>query len=123
VPDSGRMPSGVNCDELLAGRAEVPSSEAAVALSAGNHPSNHRSVCRDHGHPDSIYAMFHVVILVHALVSGWHDIYRVGTEFQSFKLCEVARTDLANDFKEFLERRHSEPFQVQSKCVNLNDEI
>jgi hypothetical protein len=74
------------------------------------------------GIPDSIYAMFHVVILVHALESGWHDIYRVGTEFQSFKLCEVARTDLANDFKEFLERRHSEPVQVQSKCVNLNDE-
>ena len=67
--------------------------------------------------------MFHVVILVHALESGWHDIYRVGTEFQSFQLCEVARPDLANDFKEFLERRDSEPFQVQSKCVNLNDEI
>jgi hypothetical protein len=34
--------------------------------------------------------MFKVVILVHAVVSGWHDIYRVGTAFHSFKLCEAA---------------------------------
>ena len=67
--------------------------------------------------------MFHVIILVHAVVSGWSDIFQVGTEFQTFELCEVARPELADDFKQFLERRHSEPFRVQSKCVNLQDQI
>ena len=66
--------------------------------------------------------MFKVVILVHAIVSGWHDIYRVGTAFQSIKLCEAARQELADDFRQFMERRHLEPFEIESKCVNLNDE-
>jgi hypothetical protein len=66
--------------------------------------------------------MFKVVILVHAAVSGWHDIYRVSTEFQSFKLCEAARPELADDFKQLMERRNLEPFEIESKCVNLNDE-
>jgi hypothetical protein len=67
--------------------------------------------------------MFKVVILVHAVVSGWHDIYRVGTAFQTLKLCEAVRPELADDFKQFMERRHSEPFEIESKCVNLDDEI
>jgi hypothetical protein len=66
--------------------------------------------------------MFQVVILIHAMVSGWHDIYRVGTEFQSYGLCQAARPELADDFKQFMERRHLEPFEVESKCVHLNDQ-
>jgi hypothetical protein len=67
--------------------------------------------------------MFEVVILVHAVVSGWRDIYRVSTEFPSFKLCEGARPELADNFKHFLERQHSERFEIESKCVNPKDEI
>jgi|SRR5215469_4337401 len=66
---------------------------------------------------------FQVIILVRAVISGWSDIFEVGTEFQTFQLCEVARPELADDFKQFMEGRHSEPFRVQSKCVNLHDQI
>jgi hypothetical protein len=67
--------------------------------------------------------MFHIVILVHAFVSGWRDLYRVGTEFPSFDQCEAARPDLADDFKQLMERRYQEPFEIESKCANLEDEI
>jgi hypothetical protein len=65
--------------------------------------------------------MFKVIILVHAVVSGWHDLFRVGTEFPTLQLCEAARPELAEDFKQFLERRHMEELEIKSKCVNAND--
>jgi hypothetical protein len=67
--------------------------------------------------------MFKIVIFVHAVVSGWHDTYRVSTEFSSFKLCEAARPELADDFREILERQHMEHFEIESKCVKFDDEI
>jgi hypothetical protein len=66
--------------------------------------------------------MFKVVILAHALISGWHEAYSVGTEFPSFKVCEAARPDLADDFRQFLQRRHLQPFKVESKCLK-DDEV
>lgn len=67
--------------------------------------------------------MFKVIIFVHALVSGWRDIYDVGTKYPSFSLCEAARPELVDGFKEILEKQHLEAFDVQSKCVRSDDEI
>jgi hypothetical protein len=66
---------------------------------------------------------FKVVILVHAVSSDWHNSYRVSTEFSSFERCETVRPELADDFRQFLERRHLQPFEVESKCVKYNDDI
>ncbi len=67
--------------------------------------------------------MFKVIIFVHALISGWRDVYEVGTEFASLRMCEAARPELADDFKGFLEKRHMEEMEIESKCVNSADQI
>jgi hypothetical protein len=66
--------------------------------------------------------MFKVIIVVHAVSSGWQGTYAVNPEYPSFTLCEASRLDLADDFKQFLERRHFQPFKVDTTCVK-NDEF
>ena len=66
--------------------------------------------------------MFKIVLVVLALTSGRKDIIEVSPEFASFAMCEEARPDLADDFRQYLERRHLQPFKVDSKCMK-NDGV
>ena len=67
--------------------------------------------------------MFKVVLVVFALTSGWQDIVEVNPEFDSSALCEAARADLADSFRQYLERQYSEPFKVDSKCVKNQGDV
>jgi hypothetical protein len=67
--------------------------------------------------------MFKVVLVVLALTSGWQDIVEVTPEYSSSALCEAARIDLADSYRQYLEKRHSQPFKVDSKCVKNDDDV
>ena len=67
--------------------------------------------------------MFNVVLSVLALTSGWQDIVEVNPEFSSLELCEAVRPELADDFRQYLERRHLQPFKIDSKCVKNDDDV
>jgi hypothetical protein len=67
--------------------------------------------------------LFKVVILAWAVTSDWRDIYKVSTEFRSFEQCEAARFGLAEDFRQFLEMKYSQPIKVDSKCIRDDSEI
>ena len=67
--------------------------------------------------------MFQVVIVAFAIDSGWYDTYAVNPKYPSLELCEAARPDLADDFRQFLERRHLRQFRVDSKCVKGDGDV
>jgi len=67
--------------------------------------------------------MFQIVIVALAIGSDWHDTYAVNPEYASFELCEAARPDVADDFRQFLERRHLRKVTVNSKCVKSDSDV
>ena len=60
--------------------------------------------------------MFTIAILVHAIVSDGYSRYSIG-EFPSFEQCEAERPKIAEVLQITLERRHSQPVVIESKCV------
>jgi len=67
--------------------------------------------------------MFQIVIVALAIGSDWHDTYAVNPEYPSFELCEAARPDVADDFRQFLERRHLRKVTVNSTCVKSDSDV
>jgi hypothetical protein len=66
--------------------------------------------------------MFTIVIFVQAVSSGWEDTYHVNPNYPSLEMCEAARPDVADGFRQFLERQHFQQFKVESKCVKDGDD-
>jgi len=67
--------------------------------------------------------MFQIVIVALAIGSDWHDTYAVNPEYASFELCEAARPDVADDFRQFLDRRHLRKVTVNSKCIKSDSDV
>jgi hypothetical protein len=61
--------------------------------------------------------MFTIIILVHAVSSGWGDTVEVNPKYPSLEMCEAARPDVAEGYRQFLERRLLQRFEIESKCV------
>jgi hypothetical protein len=61
--------------------------------------------------------VFTIIIFVHAISSGWEDTIEVNPKYPSLEMCEAARPDVAESYRDFLERRHFQRFEMESKCV------
>jgi tripartite-type tricarboxylate transporter receptor subunit TctC len=66
--------------------------------------------------------MFTIVILVHAVSSGWEDTVEVNPKYPSLEMCEAARPDVAEGYRQFLERRLLQRFEIESKCVRQGND-
>jgi len=67
--------------------------------------------------------LFRVIIVVHATSSDWSDTYALNPQYPSFEMCEAARADLVEGFLQFLERRHRQPFNADSKCASGDGDV
>jgi hypothetical protein len=68
--------------------------------------------------------MFKIIVIVQAVNSGWSRAYDINRSYQSFELCESARFEMlevAEVYRQLLERQHLEPFTAVSKCVRKGD--
>jgi hypothetical protein len=66
--------------------------------------------------------MFTIIIFVHAVGSGWEDTVEVNPRYPSLETCEAARPDVAEGYREFLERRLLQRFEIESKCVRQGND-
>ena len=70
--------------------------------------------------------MFKIIVIVQAVNSGWSRAYDINRSYQSFELCESARFEMlevAEVYRQLLERQHLEPFTAVSKCVRKGDNV
>ena len=78
---------------------------------------------RDDVAAENLPTSFRVYIFMHAVKSDWQDTVAVNPEYPSLEMCEVARPDLVDGFLQFMERRYLQPFRVESKCAESDDDV